>query len=192
MELTRRDAIYSSGASGASDTAAQAEIQQEAWKKMLAFRITMQSSLDIINKLPVLNTDLQHKKLHVSSQRDTTDTLNRMLIDLNELLKAQLFVKPVDSSSNSRDAVKLLEDNKKRKLRQEQNQRKNRCDVDGNIDDSTVEWSSILDTQQRLKSEKWQPTVNKWHAKLYFGSEKTKSTMKVFNHSIWDQVREGQ
>ena len=35
----------------------------------------------------------------------------------------------------------------------------------------------------------WMETVNKWHARLHFGSEQAKQKMKMFNKTVWQQVR---
>ena len=137
---------------------------------ILAFRITMQSSLDIINQLPVLfpNSDDSYK--HNLSQNGTTQILDKMIIELNDLLKQQL-PKPENDTRNRSDS----------------NKRKARRDPDSPIPVPPT-WPELQETQQRVKDENWRPVVDKWHAKMYFGSEKTKSNMKVFNHSIWDQV----
>lgn len=53
--------------------------------------------------------------------------------------------------------------------------------------DSTPTWDEIYETQEEL-SEEWKDVINKWHARTHFGSEKKKSSLKVFNQTIWDQV----
>jgi hypothetical protein len=50
-----------------------------------------------------------------------------------------------------------------------------------------VSWEDIVRTQQKFRPS-WESTVNKWHARLHFGSEQVKSKMKVFNQTIWEQV----
>ena len=51
-----------------------------------------------------------------------------------------------------------------------------------------LQWDDIAKMQQKLRPS-WESTVNKWHARLHFGSEQVKSKMKVFNQTIWEQVR---
>lgn len=51
-----------------------------------------------------------------------------------------------------------------------------------------LQWVDIAQMQQKLRPS-WESTVNKWHARLHFGSEQVKSKMKVFNQTIWEQVR---
>jgi hypothetical protein len=50
-----------------------------------------------------------------------------------------------------------------------------------------INWEDIVRTQQKFRPS-WESTVNKWHARLHFGSEQVKSKMKVFNQTIWEQV----
>jgi Apoptosis antagonizing transcription factor len=50
-----------------------------------------------------------------------------------------------------------------------------------------LKWEDIVATQQKFRPS-WETTVNKWHARLHFGSEQVKSKMKVFNQTIWEQV----
>ena len=51
-----------------------------------------------------------------------------------------------------------------------------------------LQWDDIAKMQQKLRPS-WESTVNKWHARLHFGSEQVNSKMKVFNQTIWEQVR---
>lgn len=48
-------------------------------------------------------------------------------------------------------------------------------------------WSHIFQLQSTFEP-KWKAVLNKWHARLHFGSEDKKSKMKVFKQSLWDQV----
>lgn len=50
-----------------------------------------------------------------------------------------------------------------------------------------IVWEDVVRTQQKFRPS-WESTVNKWHARLHFGSEQVKSKMKVFNQTIWEQV----
>ena len=52
-----------------------------------------------------------------------------------------------------------------------------------------INWEDIVRTQDKFRPS-WESTVNKWHARLHFGSEQVKSKMKVFNQTIWEQVSE--
>lgn len=49
-------------------------------------------------------------------------------------------------------------------------------------------WEDITQTTKAMKP-RIEATVNKWHARVHFGSEKAKSRFKAFDQTIWDQVR---
>jgi hypothetical protein len=48
-------------------------------------------------------------------------------------------------------------------------------------------WRSIKDVQTDLR-QNWRPVVDKWHARLNYGSEASKAKLKVLSTSVWDQV----
>ena len=48
-------------------------------------------------------------------------------------------------------------------------------------------WESLINPQNILQ-EKWSSVLNKWHARINFGSTQTMKKLKVFNNSFWDQV----
>ena len=50
-----------------------------------------------------------------------------------------------------------------------------------------VAWKRIEEVQGNLRNS-WETTVNKWHARVHFGSEQVKSKMKIFNQTIWQQI----
>ena len=52
---------------------------------------------------------------------------------------------------------------------------------------SSADWQQVLEPQQQLQPY-WENVVNKWHARTHFGSEEKKSSLRVFNQTIWDQV----
>ena len=49
-------------------------------------------------------------------------------------------------------------------------------------------WEQLYKQQSELQETRWEPVLNKWHARLNFGSEKTKAKLKVFTQSMWNQV----
>ena len=57
---------------------------------------------------------------------------------------------------------------------------------DDNID-VAVSWGNIISHQDQLQV-RWESIMNKWHARLNFGSEKSKAKLKVLSHSLWEQV----
>jgi hypothetical protein len=48
-------------------------------------------------------------------------------------------------------------------------------------------WDDIVHVQDELET-KWKTTLNKWHSKTHFGSEKLKDKLTVFNINAWDQI----
>lgn len=56
------------------------------------------------------------------------------------------------------------------------------------IADLDRQWEMTLQTQTQLQKQKWEPVLNKWHARLNFGSESSKAKLKVFTQTMWDQV----
>lgn len=56
------------------------------------------------------------------------------------------------------------------------------------VDDDLALWEQLYTQQTEFQTTRWEPVLNKWHARLNFGSEKTKAKLKVFTQSMWDQV----
>lgn len=48
-------------------------------------------------------------------------------------------------------------------------------------------WKQLSTAQNSLKPN-WECVINKWHARLNFGSDGNKAKLKVFNQTIFDQV----
>jgi hypothetical protein len=88
-----------------------------------------------------------------------SDELRNVLSDLSELIDLQ------DHGSSNK---------KKRKL-----------DFSAASEDAV--WEHLLQTQKQLQ-ERWEPVVDKWHARLNYGSEKSKLKLKVLSTSVWDQI----
>ena len=53
---------------------------------------------------------------------------------------------------------------------------------------SAPTWESVQAPQLLLRPH-WEATLDKWNARLHFGSERKQSKLKVFNQKIWDQIR---
>lgn len=49
-------------------------------------------------------------------------------------------------------------------------------------------WDELIEIQNSLEVG-WEEIINKWHARTHYGSEKKKASLKVFNQTIWDQVK---
>jgi hypothetical protein len=52
-----------------------------------------------------------------------------------------------------------------------------------------IGWEDMVAVQNDLE-ENWSKTLNKWHARMHFGSEKAKDRLKVFNVNVWDQLND--
>jgi hypothetical protein len=51
----------------------------------------------------------------------------------------------------------------------------------------SIEWKDVISIQETLFPN-WERVINKWHARTHFGSEKKKSSLRVFNQTVFDQV----
>ena len=47
---------------------------------------------------------------------------------------------------------------------------------------------AFICTAKKKVREDWEAVVNKWHARLNFGSDKAQSNLRVFNQKIWEQI----
>lgn len=157
----------SSSAPSTSSSSVAASEQQRCWEQLLSFRISLQRGLDIGNQLPVLAHLLESNKSDNEEddiiKNETNNNLTEILTDLHQMLGSQSANNDNDSKSN----------NKKRKNK--------------NNDEDDITWEKIQATQVNLRDH-WESTINKWHARLHFGSEQKKSKMRVFNQTIWEQV----
>lgn len=133
------------------------------WEQLLALRISLQKSVDIGNKLPAEDfDDVYQADAELSEARsDLCGDLRAILGDLTDVLNVQAENIPSDSVFSAPTA--------KRKR------------------SSDILWEDVCASQNHLDSY-WEKVVNKWHARLNFGSEQNKNKMKTFNHSIWHQV----
>ena len=118
-------------------------------------------------------------------------SLQRSLDTSNQLPSNECFTEAVESSKTGGQQVVAVKDSLKGLL----------CDLNHLLDiqskDSSsskkrkinqdINWDDVIRTQNKFRPS-WESTVNKWHARLHFGSEQVKSKMKVFNQTIWEQV----
>lgn len=52
---------------------------------------------------------------------------------------------------------------------------------------SSLSWEDVVAPQMQLRPH-WEATLDKWNARLHFGTEQKQARMKVFNHKLWDQI----
>lgn len=153
-----------------SNQLAAAELASQhlkCWEQILALRITLQKSVDLGNQLPsesiselVGNKDDNEV---VQSTNALSKGLQSVLLELVEATNVQ--AEKIDSSSTFTSTI----GNKRQRTEE-------------------ISWEQVIAPQEHM-NQYWEAVVNKWHARLNFGSEQAKSKLKVFNQSIWDQVR---
>lgn len=136
----------------------------KAWEQLLALRISLQKSIDIGNKLPAddFNEVYQTGNELPGARSDLCNSLRTVLGDLTNVLNVQAESVPVDG-----DFIDPTSSKRKR--------------------NDEITWEEVCASQNHMDSY-WEKTIDKWHARLNFGSEQNKSKLKTFNHSIWSQV----
>eukprot|EP00981_Chlorochromonas_danica_P000523 scaffold106_cov177-Ochromonas_danica.AAC.7 len=174
----------------------KANALQHLWEETLSLRIALQKPFDLANQLPVI--DLQElftqekkkkKKKEEEEGEDGGDddehveeegnpqTLRESLYNTTTQLLTLLEEQSSTATTTSTTSVSgSAHDEKKKKTKKE---------VVVNNDE--VLWSRIENCQNMLQSG-WEVTLNKWSARLHYGSEKAKAQLKVFNQSAWDQI----
>jgi hypothetical protein len=53
---------------------------------------------------------------------------------------------------------------------------------------SPMTWEAVVAPQMLLRPH-WEATLDKWNARLHFGSERKQSKLKVFNQKLWGQIQ---
>ena len=148
--------------------------QLRAWEKALALRVSLQKPMDLASRLPV-NLDMIHT--------DGSDEMQENIKILNKQLRVQLRTVSDLLSSEAERSTKLTDPTSAKKRKGDA---LTAADKEQDLDQM---WEQIYKPQQQLQTERWEPILNKWHARLNFGSEKTKAKMKVFTHTMWNQVQ---
>jgi hypothetical protein len=148
--------------SRAITTSNYAKQQLQTWESLLSFRISLQRSLDLANKLPAFplddvleNTD-EEDEHDLSSLRESLKGIRNTLYECLEVQTQNPSSKKAKKSSIS-------------------------------TPQSDISWESIIEKQNILEKS-WETTLNKWHSRMHFGSEKVKSRLSVFNVNVWEQI----
>jgi hypothetical protein len=137
-----------------------AHLNINVWDSALALRVHLQKPLDLAGRLPA-NLNLVEHPEFTHEVNILCSTLKSYVVDSSDLL--DLEAKRVSGVLGKRK-------------------------IDYSMSDDVM-WERIVESQNVLQKTRWQPTVNKWHARQNFGSEKAKAKMKVFSQTLWDQVR---
>lgn len=128
------------------------------WERALALRVSLQKPIDSAGRLPVGE---------LAEELDNEDVSCVNVALCGQLRKQACELTTIlDTSAGG-----------KRKLE----------DFSQCYDIETL-WEDTLRTQSKLQKQNWEPVLNKWHARINFGSENTKAKLKVFTQTMWDQV----
>jgi len=173
-----------SGGSNRHAASLAASSQSKSWEQALVVRIALQKGLETANKLPVRLGDGQGDEDDDKEDRhgDNVDADSSAEEARNGLCSTILGL---ISSLNGALEVQLADGGKgEGKTNRRLSKKPREGEEDGDDDEL---WEKLQGTQKRLRVG-WEETVNKWHARMHFGSEKNKSTMRVFNQTIWEQI----
>lgn len=153
--------------------------QISLWEKALGLRVHLQKSIDLANKLPVIEAGESNqplvlmpsskKRKSLSNSSDSNNSISSINSDSNS---GKLAANACNIMS---DFLYVLDPSKKVKL---------------NASDPKSVWNSISEVQNSLRHEKWEPVVNKWYSRVNFGNEKNRAQLKIFNKSIFSQIDE--
>ena len=145
---------------GPSLSAVAATEQVKAWESLLELRIGLQRSLDLGNRLPSAFDD----DVFSAAAEDlagVADAKGDLVVELEGLLHEMTGLLEIQTENVTGGSKRG--------------------------GSSAAAWKRIENAQEGLR-DSWEGTVNKWHARVHFGSEKVKSKMKVFNQTIWQQI----
>jgi hypothetical protein len=155
--------------------------QVTCWENILGLRISLQKIIDIGNKLPIIT------KINKNKDEDEDEEDMNNIYNFNSSLDHVFGIKKHDdldcNYKNVQNSLLNLTTSMNYLLEMQNVNNNN-----NNKRNRDVTWDDIISTQKSLKDNKWENTLNKWHARLHFGSEHKKSNMHVFNHTIWEQV----
>jgi protein AATF/BFR2 len=144
--------------------------QADIFGKVLELRINLQKSLEIASRLPVNDRDGAYNELleddsALSGLVSSSCKESRSLLDpLIDMLEVQVDSAEGSSSSSSSGSRKR----------------------DRSSEDS---WTRIEHAMEQSRP-RWKSVLEKWNARLHFGTETNKSKMKVFNSSLWSRIDE--
>jgi protein AATF/BFR2 len=166
--------LYNGSSRDLQATSDAAISHSSVYEKVLNYRINLQKSIDLCNFLPLLDAEVDQDE-HVndvkemllgdeelaSSRHELLDEFENILGNMRDTLFGMGNVE--DNNSNKKDSKK-----KKRKV--------------------AFDWDNLYEMQKRMKTERWEPVINKCYARVNYGSEQKKSSMKVFKQTLFDQM----
>lgn len=158
----------------------QAAGQISIWEKALGLRVHLQKSLDLANKLPVVDLGGSNSNSNSTNSSKKRKSLSHQENNSNDSSNISASRQTLSSTTCDimSDLVGILDPS---------TNKKSKFDVS---DDPDAIWTRISDVQSSLRQEKWEPVVNKWYSRVNFGNEKSRTQLKVFNKSIFSQIDE--
>ena len=138
-----------------------AKKETDAWNRILELRINLQKPVELANRLPCM-------------PMDTEDAAGKNLAEGTQTMKEVV-------GESLENFIGLLETqtqggSKKRK--------RSSTEALPGVDE---QWARIQSISASLKP-KWIRTIDKWHARVHFGSEGSKKKLSVFDKSIFQSV----
>jgi hypothetical protein len=163
VAVTTKNKMFASpkNESHAITTSNYAKQQLQTWESLLSFRISLQRSLDLANKLPAFDFDGILENEEENDLPSLRESLKGIQNTLYECLEGQT------QNPSSKKVKKSLASSPQNEL----------------------SWESIIEKQELLEKS-WETTLNKWHSRMHFGSEKVKSRLSVFNVNVWEQIND--
>jgi hypothetical protein len=167
--------VFSRAATSLEQLGVSAAEQSRTYEQLLGLRICVQKTLDEANKFPVAADETGGYSKDVSQEADYASVrtgLRASLIALCDYLDQQA------EEAGAEDDEEYCAKRRKRSVGSEDSADK----------DTDVGWEAVLAPQLALQQQ-WEQAVNKQYSRLHYGNEKTHSKMKVFNQTVWEQVR---
>ncbi len=166
--------LYNGSSRDLQATSDAAISHSNMYEKVLNYRINLQKTIDLSNSLPLMEVAVENDGLSENVRQmlqsdETLSTSRSELVDEFENILGNMHDILLDigvsggSDNNQKEGKK-----KKRK--------------------EVFEWNKLYEIQKKMKVEKWEPVINKCYARVNYGSEQKKSSMKVFKQTLFDQM----
>ena len=166
--------LYNGSSRDLQATSDAAISHSNMYEKALNYRINLQKTIDLSNSLPLMeaavgNNGLSEEVRQMLESDEALSTCRRELVDEFENILSNMHDILLDIGAGGGS------DNDQR-----EGKKKKRKDA--------LEWDTLYELQKKMKVEKWEPVINKCYARVNYGSEQKKSSMKVFKQTLFDQM----
>jgi protein AATF/BFR2 len=209
--------LFSPSSASSGEASRSAAEQFKGYEHLLALRIALQKLLDEGNKFPVSASRADSigngignvgsggagrgkADVDVRAQLSGFSGVSRSIQACLQILSSSLVQQsnpgaPDDDNEEETEAASSAGSKRARdKGKKTKGRGKGRGsdDEDENDEDSTSTdpnkaWERIYAAQKRLQPA-WESSVNLWHSRLHYGSEKVQSKFRTFNQSLWEGV----